>query len=550
MKNAVLTRKAKALAVLLAAVLAFAGCAGDSPGGNASGAVPKGTLRPHTETPTPSSGHQLPVPSQTFDSQKSPDRVLIPAPAGVAPEGFVNAPLGEGLERYFNQAVHWEPCDTAYECARIVAPLDWAEPNGQAITLAVRRRPANRAPRLGSLFLNPGGPGGSAQDFVRNFNGAGLEQYDLVGVDPRGSGQSTPVVCGNPAETDAYNALDWSPDDEGETQILIHGVRAFAEQCRNGSGSLLEHVDSISTAYDFDLVRHLLGDEKLNYLGVSYGTWLGALYAELYPDRVGRMVLDSAVNITENDDMAQTESFERSLHNYAKWCASKSSACPIGTSEEQVVGKVNAFLGGLDAQPLDVKGRQLTQSLATIGLSYYFFGGETNYATITEVLPWAIVQQDGSFLLSGADAMNGRDKTGRYSTMASACPAISCIDHADRGVVEAFNRWKTDAGKAPVFGTYQGPNALCTLWSVRPVAQVKVTAATAPPIVVLGSTGDPATPYQDAQTMADQMASAVLVTREGGGHGVYDAGSACVNEAVQAYLVRGLVPGDGLSCPA
>ena len=129
-------------------VLAFAGCAGDSPGGNASGAVPKGTLRPHTETPTPSSGHQLPVPSQTFDSQKSPDRVLIPAPAGVAPEGLVNAPLGEGLERSFNQAVHWEPCDTAYECARIVAPLDWAEPNGQAITLAVRRRPARTSPAM------------------------------------------------------------------------------------------------------------------------------------------------------------------------------------------------------------------------------------------------------------------------------------------------------------------------------------------------------------------------------------------------------------------
>lgn len=539
----------KALAALLSGVLTLAGCAGSTPGGGESGAVAKGTLRPHTETPTPTVGHQLPVPTQTFDDQTSPDRVLIPAPAGVAPEGFVNAPLGEGLERYFNQPVRWEPCDTAYECARIVAPLDWAEPNGQAITLAVRRRPASSAPRLGSLFLNPGGPGGSAQDFVRNFNNEGLAQYDLVGVDPRGSGQSTPVVCGTPADTDAYNALDWSPDDESETEALVRGIRAFAEQCRNGSGSLLEHVDSISTAYDFDLVRHLLGDEKFNYLGVSYGTWLGALYAELYPDRVGRMVLDSAINITEHDDVAQTESFELSLHNYAKWCASK-AVCSIGTSEEQVVAKISAFLGGLDAQPLDVKGRQLTQSQATIGLTYYFFGGAANYSTITEVLEWAILQQDGSYLLSGADAMNGRDKAGSYSTMAYAFPAISCVDQADGGLVEAFNRWKTDASKAPVFGTYQGPNALCTLWSVRPVAQVKVTAASAPPIVVLGSTGDPATPYQDAQTMAEQMASAVLVTRDGVGHGVYDAGSACVNQAVQAYLVRGLVPDDGLSCPA
>ena len=536
--------------VPLVAALLLAACTPSNPSNPSSESPTVGsTLRPHTQLPTPNTGHTTPQPQNLFTAKTSPDRELIPADPTVKPTGFVDPPPGSGLDRYFNQPVVWNPCDSRYECSKVSAPLDWSTPDGQAITLAIRRLPASQGPRLGSLFINPGGPGMPAQDFVRGFNNEGLMQYDIIGVDPRGSGESTPVKCGTDEQTDAYNNLDWSPDDGAETQALIEGIKAFAAQCRAGSGVLLEHISSQEAVYDFDLVRELLGEQKFNFLGVSYGTRLGSLYAELFGDKVGRMVLDSAVNITDQDNVAQTDGFELSLHNYAKWCVS-GSKCPLGTTEDQVVGRVSSLLNQLDEAPKDVGDRLLTQSLAEAGLAFFFYGGQTNYNLITQVLQWTLSSNNGQYLLDGADVLNDRGKDRHYGPLAYAFPAISCLDAADKGLLEAFSTWKVDAQKAPVFGTYAGPNALCTLWSVKPAAQVKITAPDAPEILVLGSTGDPATPYSYAESMSKQLTRAVLVTRDGAGHGAYNAGSKCVDDAVRGYLAQGTVPSAGLICSA
>jgi len=203
----------------------------------------------------------------------------------VKPPGFADAP-GDDLASYTSQRLRWTDCDGGYRCATFLTPLDWQDPGAQAITIAMKMRPASTGPYMGPLFVNPGGPGGSAQDYVVGFPTSGLEGFDIIGLDSRGSGESTPVVCGTGAQTDAYLNTDFTPDDQSERDALIAAQQAFNEECRQASGALLDHISTIEAIYDYDLARQLIGAEKLSFFGTSYGTFLGAVYAELYPTRM------------------------------------------------------------------------------------------------------------------------------------------------------------------------------------------------------------------------------------------------------------------------
>lgn len=472
------------------------------------------------------------------------DRPRFPDP-DVAVPGMVDGLAGDGLTGYVEQTVTWTPCG-ALECANVLAPLDYADPTSRAVTLSLARKPATRTPRLGTLFVNPGGPGGSGKSLVSSFDDQGLEQYDIVGWDPRGTGDSTPVKCFDAAHTDAMNSLDSSPDTPAERTALIGAAYAFDRSCWENSGVLLEHISTIEVARDLDLLRQLMGDDELHYLGYSYGTRIGATYAELFPQHTGRLVLDAAVNITENDDVIQAMGFDLALGNFASWCAEQ--GCTLGATRQEVLDSVTGLFDALDATPIRAGDRALTQSLAVTGVAAMLYGGKDAWPTLVMMIA-AAQKGNGESLMLAADSLNSRDDKGDYGSLFYSLPAVSCLDSdSDKGVLDADAVWQQDQRKAPIFGKYFGPGYTCALWPVRPAPQLQIRGVGAKPIVVIGGTGDNATPYQQAVDMANQLDSGVLVTYQGEGHGSYGGKSACVDRIVVDYLVQGTVPKDGVRC--
>jgi len=465
----------------------------------------------------------------------------------VRPAGFADPPPGTGLARYRDQRLDWRPCAQKYFCASVLAPLDYADPDGTAVTLALAKRAATADRKLGTLFINPGGPGGSGRDYVTYFDGQGLEGYDVVGWDPRGVGGSTPVRCYGSADLDRYLSIDDSPDTAAEERALTAETYAFASSCLARSGALLQHISTETTVRDLDLLRGLVGDQQLHYFGASYGTKIGALYAQLYPEKVGRLVLDGAVDIS-GQSVSQLEGFERALGHFAAWAAQpQNGGQPLGTSEAAVLDRVGDLLRGLDGKPLTVPGgRVLTQQLGVEGVVNSLYGRD-DWRPLLQALTGA-VDGDARALLALADAGNFRASDGSYGQINDAFPAIRCLDSRATSVRDARRSAQREAKKAPVLGPLSGADLVCPLWPVPPAPrQPRITAEGAAPILVLGTTGDPATPYENAEGMARQLDSGVLVTLEGEGHTAYGQ-STCVRAAVNAYLVDGTVPAEGTRC--
>jgi pimeloyl-ACP methyl ester carboxylesterase len=518
-------------AVLWVAVI-FSGC---SPAG--SSPEPTSSPAAATASATPSPSPTSVIPPDGRPTEPIPDVVLY---------GYVDPPPGEGMSRYSIQSLEWQPCGQTFECADVRAPLDYADPNGQAITLSLARRKATVQPRLGSLFLNPGGPGASGRDLLAGFDAKGLERYDLIGWDPRGTDDSTPVQCfPRGADFDRYLATDGSPDDDAELGAEISENRAFAEACLKYSGSLLQHVSTLETVRDLDLLRGLVKDEKINYLGFSYGTLIGSLYAQTYPKRVGRVVLDGAVDIVESP-VTQLEGFQRALSNFATWCATKK--CALGNNRDKVLTAVSDLLTRLDTQPIKVGRRQLTQSLALTGVIYPLYGQENAWDALRQALN-AATKGDGSKLLRLADAYAGRHDDGSYDQDTSANAAIRCRDSQKTSVAKELKEDAAEIKKNPsTLSPFWGSDLLCPVWPVAPAPKLpKITARGARPIVVVGTTGDPATPYEYAAGMSRQLDSGVLITLRGYGHTAYSQ-SACIRTIVQAYLIKDVVPRKNASC--
>jgi len=502
------------------------------------------------ESPTPS-GQLSSTPSPSADASSIPQlpedgRPLQPIPK-VKPSGFSKPPLGTGLMRYERQRLEWKACGHGFSCTTMLVPLDYAVPDGTAITLAVAKRPATSVRKLGSLIINPGGPGGSGVGYVGAFDAAGLERYDIVGWDPRGVGSSTPVTCFGRADMDRYLSMDSSPDDASEWQARIDDQIKFGESCLRRSGALLEHISTTETVRDLDLLRGLVGDSKINYLGSSYGTKIGALYAEMFPHRVGRMVLDGAVDINSKSKIDQIDGFERALHHFAAWCAGED--CRLGAQRDDVLAKIKEFLDRLDPQPMEVDGgRTLSQQQGVEAVFFAMYGGMSSWTGLRDALAAAIFDGDAGGMLQLADAADRRNRDGSYGQLMYAFPAIRCLDSQDDSVRAAAKKLAEDTREAPILGRLNGPDLACPLWPVKPAPkQPKVDGAGAPPIVVIGTTGDPATPYEYAKSMADELSSAVLVTFDGEGHLAYGQ-SRCVKTLVDAYLVRDQVPRDGTRC--
>lgn len=484
---------------------------------------------------------------ETFDrpSEANADRQLDYQPSGTPSVEFPDG-LGS-LAAYAAQDLEWRSCDEgAAACVTVLAPLDWEDPEGPAVEIALRRYEGSDG-SLGPLFVNPGGPGIGGQDFAGSLVGMGWDAYDIVGWDPRGTGRSTAVQCGTIDQTDAIFELDQSPDDDAEDQVLRDGHRDFAQQCRDASGPLLDHLSTIENARDLDLLRHLLGAPKLDYVGVSYGTFIGAVYAQLFPGSTGRLVLDSAVDITDSDDAPpQSMGFERALTEWASWCGD-TDECFLDGSAEQIKGQISDWLKRLDAEPLAVGDRKLTQTYATDGILGYLYSTDEAYPYLSEDLQAAMVDSDGEALLGVSDAMNGRSPD-KYETDAFAFPATLCADHYDEGADPVRERWRKSFELAPTVAPNSGIAYFCALWTADSAPTLRITAKGAQPILVVGTTGDSATPYEHAQTMAEQLESGRLLTLEGAGHGAIDTENRCLRKAIDDYLLEGVLPPEGTVC--
>lgn len=507
---------------------------------------------PGPATPSPlATGARMPgVPEvpvdehETFPEEpaQNADRQVGYEAAGAPQVSFL--PSEGDLAAYASQVVEWKRCEEGSgQCATVKVPLDWEDPAGDAIEIAVRRVIDGDSSR-GPLFVNPGGPGFGGQDFAQQIAGR-WTNYDTVGWDPRGTGESTTVVCGTLEETDEIFELDGSPDDAAEDRALQDGATDFAQQCRDSSGDLLDHLTTIDVVRDLDLIRHLLGAEKLNYVGVSYGTYVGAMYAELFPDSVGRLVLDAAVDITGEDEIPQTQGFERAMGNFTAWCA-ESDLCSLGDDQEEITDVIDAFLTELDSSPLEVGDRILTQTMAATGIALYLYEDEEAYRTLDVVIANGLAG-DGEALLYSADLLNGRGQAA-YDTIAYAFPAMVCADWADEGVAPVPQEWRDTFEVAPLMAPHMGMSYNCQLWTADSAPQIRITAEGAPPILVVGTTGDSATPYEQAQSMAEQLESGTLLTLDGAGHGAVTGDNSCIADAVDGFLYDGDAPEDGKTC--
>ena len=459
------------------------------------------------------------------------------------------------LAEFYGQKVHWQACHAGFECAKVRVPVDYAAPGRASIALSAVRLPSHGGDRLGSLLINPGGPGASGVGYAlvanSRISATVRKHYDIVGFDPRGVAASAPIRCLTDAETDTFTAQDGSPDDSAEEAALVRLAKGLGDRCKARNDGLLAHVGTRDAARDLDVLRAILGDNKLNFLGKSYGTYLGAIYAEMFPDRVGRVVLDGVVDpAADTAALARSQAlgFERALASFVDDCLRR-SGCPLSGDRESALAQVSRILDAADQTPLRAT-RPVTQSLALLGVAYSMY-----VPGLWEILREALVQArtgNGSTLLLLADSYLDRTAKGHYSTNGNdAIFAVSCLDRPETSDLAALRaRAKELAAVAPRFGAYIAWGSLpCGFWPVPPEGKAApIHAAGAAPILVVGTTRDPATPYVSAQNLAAELASGRLLTYVGDGHTAYEEGSRCIDDAVDAYLVDGTLPAAGTRC--
>ena len=546
---------------------------------------------------------------------------LAPAAGGSA---TVAGPIPSGLESFYRQAVTWYPCaatdgmekasettaqasasttaaatasaqtaapssdgatDTAtFSCAVITVPLDYANPKGETISIAVKKRAATGGHAQGALFINPGGPGDSGVSFAERAGNAFspdlLEAYDIIGFDPRGVGSSTAITCSSdddsssstaePSATASSSAsgtpsagTEPSPESSAEAasggesyeewaESTRQSFQELTEQCASHTepAALLDHVDTVSAARDLDILRALAGQEKLNYLGFSYGTYLASVYAETFPGNTGRMVLDGAIDPAlslAEQGLGQAKGFEQALRTYVDYCQN-STGCPLSGGTDAGVQQIRDLITSANSTPLATgdPNRTVTGSDIVAALSEYLYTTEQNWEPLNKALDQAINHRDGSaFVASEEQDTSSKDDGG------GAFQAVTCLDYPVEGDKTTWAaQYEQAQREAPIFGnTAVGMDLVCSVWGHNGTRKpTQIHARGAAPILVVGTTGDPATPYAWSKSLAEQLDSGQLLTWEGNGHTAYGGDASCVNDAVDAYLISGTMPKKGLTC--
>ncbi|MBJ7359047.1 alpha/beta hydrolase [Nocardioides sp.] len=528
------TTRAVAILIVIALLLAGAGLAisalsDDSTDGTDPGSAPTTPAGPTVE-PTPDPGSSDP-----------------PAP---------------DLAPFYSQQLDWEECRDGFECSRLTVPVDYAAPGGATIQLEVLRDSADDpSSRVGSLVVNPGGPGAPGTSYAEQasqvFRSALTDSFDVVGFDPRGTGASAPVDCLSDEGMDEFLRADPVPDDAEEIGDVVEGLDEFWAGCvantDGGADGIVAHVTTVEAARDMDVLRAALGEDTLSYFGASYGTKLGATYADLFPDKVGRLVLDGAVDVSLDSvslSLGQAAGFERALTAYVDNCVEEGD-CFLGDSTQEGLDTIAGVLADLDENPIPtLDERELTVGTGFLGVITPLYNRDYWYL-LDQGLETAL-EGDGTTLQLLADAYASRNRDGSYADNSTeAIYAINCLDDPFAvtpdevpDYVPQFLEASPTLGEVFAWGLI-GCDGI-RVESSEPDREIK--AAGAAPIVVVGTTRDPATPYEWAVALADQLESGVLVSRDGDGHTGYNSGNDCVDAALEDYLVDGTVPEDGLEC--
>jgi len=450
--------------------------------------------------------------------------------------------------------VEWAPCGSL-QCGSVTVPIDYRHPQAGTVQIAVARHPAEvPSERLGSLVINPGGPGGSGIDDLPNELSALttelLDRFDIVSFDPRGVGRSSPVNCapggGGSGGGTTAPLIDPVPTTPAAQQALLANDQAFAAQCEHDSGPILPYVGTVDSARDLDRMRQALGDTQLTFVGHSYGTLLGATYSEEFPTHVRAMVLDGAIDpalSTTRYASDQATSLESELEAFFAWCASD-GGCPW-----HPVGDPTAALLALIQRsrtvPLSVSGGSTAGPGEIYNALLAGLESQTSWPTLAGALAEA---ESGNG--AAVTTMSGRYETGGSSNSATAEQAIDCLDHPVSRDPKTFPVLAASIGReAPVFGPLLTWGLLgCATWPVLPTrTPAPASDPGGPPVLVIGTTGDPVTPYAWAVALAKELTGGSLLTWQGRSH-VATFYSPCVRAAIQAYLVVGALPAAGATC--
>ena len=456
--------------------------------------------------------------------------------------------------------LEWSSCYETFQCATLKVPIDYSnESLGKFDIAVVRYRDPNQHDRIGSLVINPGGPGVSGVDYALNaqyvINPDVLERYDIVGFDPRGIGASTPISCLNDAEQEATLISDPRPDNAAEFAQVLIDTQDFVDKCIARTPHIA-HFSTQEAAYDMEQLRQSLGDEKLNYLGFSYGSYLGTLYAQAFPQFVGRFVLDGAIdpNITiEEQTLVQAVAFDKALENFMVDCPLYKD-CPLPKNATPAF--FTDLFNKVSQTPLTVGKRKITEGLVVTGTASALYDDETGWPSLRTAIAQALIG-DGTTYAELADTYNSRNEDGTYQNNENdANIVIECLDWRQS---QSNNEIRAKAASykksAPVFGPYVAYGGItCNLLNQTlnrtPAdnsknAQIKNTAT---PVLVIGTTQDPATPYAWAKALSKYIVGSHLITLEAEGHTGYGRVSGCIDDAVDLYLVSGETPAKNLTC--
>jgi pimeloyl-ACP methyl ester carboxylesterase len=480
-----------------------------------------------------------------------------PQPPSIGPNGASPSAAASpsGAPEIRIARARWSDCGRGFQCATVTVPLDYATGDG-AMKLSLVRLPARDADsRIGPLLVNPGGPGGSGVEFVRDnidaFPSSIRRRFDVVGFDPRGVNQSSGIRCID--NLDPRAELDPSPDTSRELRALVDDAKDYASACERRNADVLPHLSTDDVVRDLDSIRISLGEEKISYLGFSYGTLIGALYADRYPDRVRAMALDGALDPALSLAQLRTgqaRGFENELSRFLANCARRSN-CPLGRGS-QVRRNFETIMRRIEETPLR-SFRKNDKRRAGPGIVWSAILGSMYSKDAWPALEIALAfaaQGDGSVFLGVSDPYRGRKRDGTYSNMQDAYLANTCLDYKAPSSTAAYTALAKRLDRiSPHFGLFAGYTDLpCAYWPVTGLRKPgRVTAKGAPPIVVVGTTADPATPMTWARSLASQLDRGVLITHRGDGHTAY-ASSGCVRDLLVRYLVTVRAPRKGTVC--
>lgn len=496
------------------------------------------------------------TPSKTQVSP--PEGQAVPqASGGSSPSSEPAKPV----EDVYDQQVQWEECGLL-ECAVVQVPVDWSDPQGPTTSISINRHAArNSSERIGSLLINPGGPGGSGLNFTQSLvmiAGADLvDSYDIVGFDPRGVGASSPVECGTGEQIDAFYLPDVTIETQDQLDAAIEDADQFARNCRLESGAIVENVDTVSAARDMDVIRAVLGDDQLHYLGFSYGTQLGATYAQVYPENVGRMVLDGAVDFlipSEDRSAGQAEGFENAFTNFLRWCTADGE-CPLSGDVASQKAQVSELMEQAVANPLPTGSDwDLNGNLFIYGVVVTLYD-ENSWPLLKSAFEEVVDQGTAGIMYELANFYLSRDgRSGEYLDNSTwAFTAIRCLDAEpdDPATIDEVRDFAAQMEQAsPTFGWWFGSGVGCEGWpwtADEHITDLDQAATVSDRLLVVGTSQDPATPLKWSVSLAERL-EATMLTYDGEGHTAYGRSNQCVVTAIDGFLVDGNMPPADSTC--